>query len=86
MVAGLIGSDGLIYVIINRQINFGSYYLLITGLILIFAIIRHPEGLGGTVQEPLERLARRVTRRKPPDDVPAAGAAAVSPTAPERVV
>ena len=73
--AGLIGSNGLIYVIINRQINFGSYYLLITGLILIFAIIRHPEGLGGTIQEPLERLARRVFRRKPPAATPALGAA-----------
>jgi ABC-type branched-subunit amino acid transport system permease subunit len=86
VVAGLIGSNGLIYVIINRQINFGSYYLLITGLILIFAIIRHPEGLGGTVQEPLERLARRLFRRKPPGAAPAAGTAPVSPSAPERVV
>jgi ABC-type branched-subunit amino acid transport system permease subunit len=96
--AGLIGSNGLIYVIINRQINFGSYYLLITGLILIFAIIRHPEGLGGTVQEPLERLARRVFRGKPPATppepspvagataTPAADPGAVSPSAPERVV
>jgi ABC-type branched-subunit amino acid transport system permease subunit len=86
VVAGLIGSNGLIYVIINRQINFGSYYLLITGLILIFAIIRHPEGLGGTVQEPLERLGRRLFRRKPPGAAPAAGSAPVSPSAAERVV
>jgi ABC-type branched-subunit amino acid transport system permease subunit len=86
--AGLIGSNGLIYVIINRQISFGSYYLLITGLILIFAIIRHPEGLGGTIQEPLERLARRVLRRKPPSATPAlgAGVGAAAPSAPERVV
>jgi ABC-type branched-subunit amino acid transport system permease subunit len=85
--AGLIGSNGLIYVVINRQINFGSYYLLITGLILIFAIIRHPEGLGGTIQEPLERLVRRVSRRKPPSAAPASGAAgAAAPAAPERVV
>ncbi len=87
--AGLIGSNGLIYVIINRQINFGSYYLLITGLILIFAIIRHPEGLGGTIQEPLERLTRRVLRRKPPSAAPASEAAAAgtaAPSAPERVV
>ncbi len=88
--AGLIGSNGLIYIIINRQISFGSYYLLITGLILIFAIIRHPEGLGGTIQEPLERLARRVLRRKPPSaetaiDAAAVGASAAPPAA-ERVV
>lgn len=91
--AGLIGSNGLIYVIINRQVNFGSYYLLITGLILIFAIIRHPEGLGGTIQEPLERLTRRVLRRKPPTAPPDLGAAAAAapsapsaPPASERVV
>jgi ABC-type branched-subunit amino acid transport system permease subunit len=83
--AGLIGSNGLIYVLINRHINFSNYYLLITGLILIFAIIQHPEGLGGTVQEPLERLARRVFRRKPPRARPAVEQA-MSPSAPERVV
>jgi branched-subunit amino acid ABC-type transport system permease component len=82
--AGLIGSNGLIYVLINRQINFGSYYLLITGLLLIFAIIRHPEGIGGAIQEPLERLARRVVRRRGPEAPPEP--ASVSSSAAERVV
>ena len=66
IVAGLAGTNGLVFVIINRQINFGSYYLLVTGLLLMFAIIRHPEGIGGAAQEPLKRLARRLLRRGRP--------------------
>jgi ABC-type branched-subunit amino acid transport system permease subunit len=85
VVAGLVGSDGLIFVVINRQLSFGSYYLLISGLILVFAIIRHPEGIGGAVQEPLERIARRVVRLKPPGRGPLAAQSSVSPSAPERV-
>jgi ABC-type branched-subunit amino acid transport system permease subunit len=80
IVAGLAGTNGLIFVIIDRQVNFGSYYLLITGLLLMFAIIRHPEGIGGAAQEPLRRLALRLLLRgRPePDDEAAAGAITVT--------
>jgi len=59
LVAGFIGNNGLLYVIINNQISFGNYYLLITGLLLVFAIIRHPEGIAGVAQEGLKGLVRR---------------------------
>ncbi|MCW2525390.1 MAG: transporter [Pseudonocardiales bacterium] len=86
VVAGLVGSNGLIFVLIDRQISFGNYYLLITGLLLIFAIIRHPEGVGGAAQEPLERVARRVFRRVRPGVETNRPPPVVTPTAePERV-
>ncbi|HVW41151.1 MAG TPA: ABC transporter permease [Amycolatopsis sp.] len=66
VVAGIVGSNGLVFVITDRLISFGDYYLLVTGLMLIFAVIRHPEGIGGAVQEPLKRLARAVFRRPVP--------------------
>jgi branched-subunit amino acid ABC-type transport system permease component len=72
LVAGLVGSNGLMFVLIDRQISFGDYYLLITGLLLVIATIRHPEGAGGAVQEPLKRLARAVFRRPRPPGEPAA--------------
>jgi len=65
VVAGLVGTNGLVFVILDRHVNFGDYYLVVTGLLLIFAIIRHPEGIGGAVQEPLKRVGRRVTGRVP---------------------
>jgi ABC-type branched-subunit amino acid transport system permease subunit len=71
VIAGLVGSNGLVFVIIDRQISFGNYYLLVTGLLLVFAIIRHPEGAGGAIQEPLGRLAARFRR---PSGSPPGGA------------
>jgi branched-subunit amino acid ABC-type transport system permease component len=59
LVAGFIGSNGLLYVIIDNQISFGNYYLVITGLLLVYAVIRHPEGIGGAAQEWLKGLIRR---------------------------
>jgi branched-subunit amino acid ABC-type transport system permease component len=59
LVAGFIGSNGLLYVIINNQVSFGNYYLLVTGLLLVFAVIRHPEGIAGVAQEGIKGLIRR---------------------------
>jgi ABC-type branched-subunit amino acid transport system permease subunit len=86
IVAGLAGTNGLIFVIINRQVNFGSYYLLITGLLLMFAIVRHPEGIGGAVQEPLRRLALRLLRRGrgEPDDAAAGPVTVTEPASQPR--
>jgi ABC-type branched-subunit amino acid transport system permease subunit len=86
IVAGIVGSNGLLYVIINRQISFGNYYLLITGVMLIFAVIRHPEGIGGAVQDPLKRLARLLIKsRLPPSSEKRAGRPSPVVSAPERV-
>jgi len=68
VVAGLAGANGLVFVLIDRQLPFGDYFLLITGLLLVLATIRHPEGIGGAVQEPLKRLARKALRRPPPPE------------------
>jgi len=85
VVAGLVGSNGLIFVLIDRHvISFGDYYLLITGLMLIVAVIRHPEGIGGAVQEPLTRLARAVFRR-PGGPAPDPAPEQVARPEPERV-
>ena len=58
-------------VILDRHVNFGDYYLVVTGLLLIFAIIQHPEGIGGAVQGPFKRLGGRLIRagrQAPPGD------------------
>lgn len=89
IIAGMVGSNGLVFVIIDRVVSFGNYYLLATGLLLVVAIIRHPEGAGGALQQPLWRLVHRVQRggRPPGDSGEVAVAQATSTTAaqPERV-
>jgi ABC-type branched-subunit amino acid transport system permease subunit len=62
IVAGLAGTNGLVFVLINQHISFANYYLLVTGVLLLYAIVRHPEGIGGTAQEPLRKLGLRLLR------------------------
>jgi ABC-type branched-subunit amino acid transport system permease subunit len=86
VVAGLVGSNGLFFVIIDRQVSFGDYYLLITGIMLILAVIRHPEGIGGVAQDQLKRLSRTIFRasKSAADDPLRAESESVIPE-PERV-
>jgi ABC-type branched-subunit amino acid transport system permease subunit len=86
IVAGIVGSNGLVFVFTDRLISFGNYYLLVTGLMLIFAVIRHPEGIGGAAQEPLKRLARAVFRRRAPaPETPELAGSELVVTEPEQV-
>jgi branched-subunit amino acid ABC-type transport system permease component len=62
VIAGLVGANGLVYVLIDRQVSLGDYYLLVTGLMLVIAIIRDPEGIGGATQERLMHLGERIKR------------------------
>jgi ABC-type branched-subunit amino acid transport system ATPase component/ABC-type branched-subunit amino acid transport system permease subunit len=70
--AGMIGGAGLTYEATNRWFHLGSYYQLVTGLLLIVTVIHNPEGLMGPNHRFADRLhAKRLARR-------AAGAGAAS--------
>jgi branched-subunit amino acid ABC-type transport system permease component len=64
LAAGLIGPLGLMATLLDRTINMGRYYELITALLLVLAAIRHPEGISGWCQGVLER--RRARRSDEP--------------------
>jgi ABC-type branched-subunit amino acid transport system permease subunit len=66
LLAGLVGSGGLLFVFINSHVQLSNYYLLVSGIALIFTVIRHPEGIGGAAQEPIRRLAAAIWRRVRP--------------------
>ena len=49
LIAGAIASGGLLFYALDSWIEFGSYYLLISGLGLILTAIFNPEGISGAV-------------------------------------
>jgi ABC-type branched-subunit amino acid transport system ATPase component/ABC-type branched-subunit amino acid transport system permease subunit len=62
--AGMIGLAGLMYEVSNRWFHLGSYYQLVTGLLLIVSVIHNPEGLMGPNHRFADRLhAKRLARR-----------------------
>jgi ABC-type branched-subunit amino acid transport system ATPase component/ABC-type branched-subunit amino acid transport system permease subunit len=94
--AGMIGLAGLIYEVSNRWFHLGTYYQLVTGLLLIVSVIHNPEGLMGPNHRFADRLhAKRLARRangagvagsitdlSPVSDAPAVGSTSVDLSAP----
>ncbi|MGO9027374.1 MAG: ABC transporter permease subunit [Acidimicrobiales bacterium] len=49
MVAGALGSLGILYVILDQQLSFGKWYGLGAGLALVVTVVLNPEGIAGSV-------------------------------------
>jgi ABC-type branched-subunit amino acid transport system ATPase component len=60
---GVIASGGILFAVVNGHLNLGPWYSAISAVLLIFAVIRNPDGLMGTLQQ---QLGRRVRRRPVP--------------------
>jgi hypothetical protein len=71
ILAGILAPGGIFYVFLSRWVDPGGYYDLVSGLLLIDAAIRNPDGFAGR----LLGLGRSVVRRfgradRPGDPVP----------------
>lgn len=55
IVAGVIALDGLFYVFVNRSVDVGEWYGILSGIGLVVAVIQNPDGLVGPVHEKLGR-------------------------------
>ncbi len=79
VVAGLGTSLGILYVFLDRNLELGSYYLLISGLSLVLTVLFNPIGVAGKTREDYEKLRARLAPRKvattPPDAEPDSGPA-----------
>jgi len=78
--AGIIGSSGIIFFITDRWVNFGDWFPLISGVLLVFTLLQHPEGIatiGAELGAKLYRLP--IVRRFVPEEEAA-------PSAPVRPV
>ncbi|WP_330254991.1 branched-chain amino acid ABC transporter permease/ATP-binding protein [Nocardia sp. NBC_00565] len=45
ILAGIMAVGGIVYVLLNKAVDFGSWYEVVTGLALIVTVITNPEGL-----------------------------------------
>jgi ABC-type branched-subunit amino acid transport system permease subunit len=83
LVAGLIGPVGLVATFVSQEINLGTYYALVTAFLLVFAAVRHPEGIAGSLQSVFENRRARAMQQ-PLQPAPHRVPATVAP-APEAV-
>jgi sulfate-transporting ATPase len=63
MQAGLISAGGLVFILLDRNVELGEWYAIVTAVFLIFTVIKNPEGIVGPAHEWLAR--RRLTRLGP---------------------
>ncbi|MFI5041451.1 MAG: ATP-binding cassette domain-containing protein, partial [Acidimicrobiales bacterium] len=75
LLAGVLGFGGLVYYFTDKELHLGSWYTVVTGLLLIFTVIQNPEGIVGPVHTSLAaRRERRAGGRTPEPAEPALAA------------
>ena len=58
LIAGFLAVGGLLYVAIDRSVEMGLWYSVITGLALIVAVILQPRGIAGVLSALVGRVVR----------------------------
>ena len=61
----VIALGGIVYIVFDRAIDFGNWYVIISGLGLIVAVIFNPEGIAGAMKRDLGGLYRKVRNVQP---------------------
>jgi sulfate-transporting ATPase len=58
--AGLISAGGIVFIVFDRAVDLGDWYGIVTAVLLIFTVIKNPEGIVGPIHDRLadRRLAR----------------------------
>lgn len=74
LLAGVFAPGGVVFVVISEHVSVGGYYSLVTGLLLIDAAIRYPEGISGAWRNIARWIAGQSSRlngvRKVPEPEP----------------
>ena len=63
VVAGFIAPLGIIYVVMNKVLQIGDYYALVSGLLLIATAIFNPQGIAGETRRQVEWVRQRLGLR-----------------------
>jgi ABC-type branched-subunit amino acid transport system ATPase component/ABC-type branched-subunit amino acid transport system permease subunit len=67
---GIIATGGILFTVVDQHLNLGPWYGTISAVLLIFAVIRNPDGVIGTLQQRFgPRLRRRPVPVPPEPDV-----------------
>ncbi|MFG2514072.1 ATP-binding cassette domain-containing protein [Streptomyces sp. NPDC048584] len=78
--AGVSATLGFVYVVVDRNLHLGSYYMLITGISLILTVLFNPAGIAGKTRADYEKArARLVPRKSPTRSAAQAGATGSGP-------
>ncbi len=64
VVAGLLAPLGVLYVVLDRSVDLGSYYLLFSGVALMVNAVLYPSGIAGRLREQRIALERGLDRRR----------------------
>jgi ABC-type branched-subunit amino acid transport system ATPase component/ABC-type branched-subunit amino acid transport system permease subunit len=59
LVAGALAALGIVYVVLDRVASIASYYLLVSGPVLILTVIFNPVGIAGRARVIWDRLLRK---------------------------
>jgi ABC-type branched-subunit amino acid transport system permease subunit len=82
VLAGVITSGGLFYVLLTNSVSLGKYYTLFSGVALLITVVLQPEGAVVKAEEQLQALKRRLQRVRTDTDA-AAAAGITAPLADE---
>ena len=62
--AGILASTGIVFIALDRWVDLGEWFQVITGVLLIATLIAHPEGIASGGHQLADRIARwRAGRR-----------------------
>jgi ABC-type branched-subunit amino acid transport system ATPase component len=64
LLAGVLAPGALLFVFLDRAFDFGDYYALVSGVLLIVTVMVNPDGIAGRVQQAI------ASRRRPAGTTP----------------
>lgn len=59
VIAGIIAAGGVVYYAMNSWLSLGSYFGVISGILLVLTVIQNPDGLAGPLHALVARLRHR---------------------------
>jgi ABC-type branched-subunit amino acid transport system ATPase component len=65
--AGILASTGIVFIALDRWVDLGEWFQVITGVLLIATLIAHPEGIASGGHRIADRVARWRTGRRAAD-------------------
>ena len=65
ILAGVLAGSGIVYFLLDKAIDVGSWFNVLSGVGLILVLIQHPEGLAGGGHALAERFGRRFEFLRP---------------------
>ncbi|HKY16519.1 MAG TPA: branched-chain amino acid ABC transporter ATP-binding protein/permease, partial [Microthrixaceae bacterium] len=64
VIAGILASTGIVFIAMDRWVDLGDWFSVISGILVIVTIIGHPEGLASFGHGLADRLAERRAKRR----------------------